>query len=110
MSIPNNEIRKQLLTELSETIHIKQLNLDLMDSLESTTLFLMLESEKNGIKLPNLDRLDSLLHRVWTLYTEINRKFTERGSTADYTEPIIWNCQVVVGFYRCQKPSVDLTR
>lgn len=64
-------LKQQLVGELKETLRIKKLNLELMDSLESTTIFLLQESEKLGIELPNAKILRELLQYIQEIYNEI---------------------------------------
>lgn len=64
-------LKQQLVGELKDTLRIKKLNLELMDSLESTTIFLLQESKKLGIELPNAKILRALLKHVQEIYNEI---------------------------------------
>jgi hypothetical protein len=63
-------LKQQLVGELKETMRIKKLNLELMDSLESTTIFLLEESKKLGLELPNAKTLGGLLKHVQGIYNE----------------------------------------
>jgi len=80
----NYALKQQLVGELKETLRIKQLNLELMDSMESTILFLIKGTDK---EIPNIRHLDSLLRRVRILYDELYpTKPTENLHKEDQSE------------------------
>lgn len=57
--------------ELKETLRVKKLNLELMEALEFSVLFMLSEADKNNSKLPNWKRLHGLLIRVKAIYSEL---------------------------------------
>jgi len=87
-------LKQQLAGELKETLRIKELNLELMDSMESTILFLLKESKKTGVTLPDIHHLHSLLKRVKSLYSGLyddstNRNLTRRRSNRGFDSALI---------------------
>lgn len=68
-------LKLQLVHELKETLRVKQLNLELMDALESSILFVISNEDK---QLPNLPQLQALLRRVKVLYDELYPTLSEQ--------------------------------
>ena len=72
-------LKIQLAGELKEILRIKRLNIDLMDALEDTVLFIV--SRPGGLDATNLRRLQSLIARVRQLHDEVSppqRKHRDR--------------------------------
>jgi len=67
----SHQLELLLASELKETLRVKKLNLELMEALEFTVLFMLSEADKNNSKPPNWKRLHGLLIRVRKIYSEL---------------------------------------
>lgn len=87
----------QLFQELKDALKIKKINDELLEQLASSLRYLIHYSEKHNIPLPEKDKLISLIDHIFeisqkypqTANFNINRKFTQRRSTDDYTDSIL---------------------
>jgi hypothetical protein len=72
-------LKKQLLGEIQEASQVTELNIELMEHLNYTARWLINYSIKNDIKLPDLDKLQTLIHRYGTFV----QKVCECGQSSD---------------------------
>ena len=81
VSMDSYNLKKQLLGEIQEASQVTELNIELMEHLNYTARWLINYSIKNDIKLPDLDKLQTLIHRCGILV----QKVCECGQSSDGT-------------------------
>ena len=67
-SMSESALERALAEEIQETIRVKQACMDLLDALRDASLYLLNQSERQGIDLINADRFKRLLAYAETLY------------------------------------------
>jgi len=106
----NDNVLRAFMESVAEVLRLKQLNMELLETLEETMLWFKDYHEKTGIPIPHVDRFVSLASKMNRLIDEINstpsvqhlfqtpsnetessirRKFTGDESNEDLTEPKI---------------------
>jgi hypothetical protein len=88
-------LKNQLLGEIQETIRIKELNVELMETLTDNAIWILKYCERNNIRPPNLKRLLETVSKSRVLTEKMFQSFSPNfkhpnGTPEDSTEPKVF--------------------
>ena len=98
-------LKNQLIGEIQETIRIKELNVELMETLTGNAIWILKYCEKNNIRPPNLKRLLETVSKSRTLTERMYQYFSPQNkhpftTPEDSTEPCVaMLCKCDCSFY-----------
>jgi len=84
------DIGEKMFESEKESIYRKQLELELLETLETTIIWVIGYAKKHNIPIPNQENLASLLRKASTLIGELYSSPTDK-----WTEPHLWFCKFI---------------
>jgi len=118
-------LKMQTLHELREAMKIKEINEELLETLQSSLIWLVRYGKANGIELKDRDRILSLLQRSYQLIQQIYPDSTNQSATTKQNNQrrnrvlsctlspsvgVLFGCRFLVGSMGSVPLSVYLSR
>lgn len=59
-----DEISESTIRQLEQLVNLKEIQIELVDNLAAAVIWIINFSNKTGLEIPNLENLQSLIHKI----------------------------------------------